>query len=68
MEIFPLSTASDLVSEIAITIAYNVAIVIGVLALGVSIFVVTRWFNSGTKMISSDKGFYNGKTGKWERW
>lgn len=53
MTIFPATTVADLSASLTSTIAGNIAVIVGVVALAVGIVFVTRWFNKSTKRIKA---------------
>jgi len=51
MEVLPATTVTDLTTQLTATIAENAGVIIGVIALGVAIAFVVRWFNKGTRRV-----------------
>lgn len=62
MEIFPVSTVSDILTALDTFVFENIIVVIGVVALAIAITFVVRWFTSGAIGIGRDPsgqvGFY----------
>lgn len=53
MEILPATTVTTLTTTLTTFVTENAAIVIGVIALGVGVAFVVRWFHKGTRRIKA---------------
>jgi len=53
MEIFPATTVADLTAGLTATLADNIVVIIGVVALSVAITFVVRWFTKSTRRIKA---------------
>lgn len=53
MEILPDTTVADITAVLAPIIGNNVVVIVGVIALGVAIAFIVRWFHKGTRRIKA---------------
>lgn len=53
MDVLPATTVTDLTTQLTATVAANAGVIIGVIALGVAVTFVVRWFNKGTRRIKA---------------
>lgn len=53
MEVLPPATVTTLTGQVTSVIADNAVVVVGVIAFGVAIAFVIRWFNKGTRRIKA---------------
>lgn len=53
MEILPASAVTDFTTQLTATLAENVGVIVGIIALGVAVAFVVRWFNKGTRRIKA---------------
>lgn len=53
MEVLPAGTVTTLSTQLTTALTDNAAVIIGVIALGVAVSFVVRWFNKGTRRIKA---------------
>lgn len=53
MEVLPATTVTVLTTQLTTFITDNALIIVGVIALGVGLAFVLRWFNKGTRRIKA---------------
>lgn len=53
MDILPATTVTDITTQFGSVVSDNAVVIIGVLALGIGVGFVMRWFNKSTKKLKA---------------